>query len=579
LYRNNYLLEKAQYSVSYSGDSNIPNWSAWQLNQSWLKNPSDRPDTDFFIEDPILGSLGWASAKHNDYRDRELSGITPGQMRPDGTPLYKLSPGHLSPNADRGRNLKDANSTFLTSNIVPQHEVHNESIWKSLESFERSLATQQSKEIYIYASGVGEKNPTQDKADIVISNDPTYGSYSLQVPAHLWKVFLILDRPGLGIEDITTTNTKAFAVWTDNTLPQPGSSPYTRWNNGGMNIITISDLENRLNTDANNRARGIRYDFSSSLPSLVQQALKTTSITIPLGTTPYTAFLTADASELDKDSNIIGSTFLFSKESVLESTINKVGTVTNLKTIIDRNISIRHNGVAEDAIEKTTAITDFSSGQIGSSKVDIPHVSIFKISSNKYSISKIGIIQASKGERSSTQIGSFKIGSIQTGLPEITISQVGIGEIDSLQKHFSQNRLTQINTSQVSTNQLIGSIDFDSTEISLPSSIMLQQFLSTNNSLWSSHNPNPQNTTVPSWTEFLQSPTPFNLKVEITDLPTGQLAEATITGYDTTGRPNAGTLTLDINGNNQGWFIDTTPGDNSEFDQIDLKLVSEVIMV
>jgi hypothetical protein len=40
-----------------------------------------------------------------------------------------------------------------------------------------------------------------------------------------------------------------------------------------------------------------------------------------------------------------------------------------------------------------------------------------------------------------------------------------------------------------------------------------------------------------------------------------------LTGYDTNGRPNSGTLTLDINGNNQGWFIDTTPGDNSEFDK------------
>jgi Bacterial Ig domain len=82
-----------------------------------------------------------------------------------------------------------------------------------------------------------------------------------------------------------------------------------------------------------------------------------------------------------------------------------------------------------------------------------------------------------------------------------------------------------------------------------------------------SHNPNLQNTTVPTWTEFLQSPTPFNLKIEIQDLPTGQLAEATITGYDINNRPNSGTLTLDTDGNSLGWFIDTTPEDNTEFDQ------------
>jgi hypothetical protein len=67
--------------------------------------------------------------------------------------------------------------------------------------------------------------------------------------------------------------------------------------------------------------------------------------------------------------------------------------------------------------------------------------------------------------------------------------------------------------------------------------------------------------------ESLQSPTPFNLKIEVTDLPTGQLAEATLTGYNTNGLPNSGTLTLDTDGNGLGWFIDTTPDDNTEFDQ------------
>jgi hypothetical protein len=49
------------------------------------------------------------------------------------------------------------------------------------------------------------------------------------------------------------------------------------------------------------------------------------------------------------------------------------------------------------------------------------------------------------------------------------------------------------------------------------------------------------------------------------DLPTGQLAEATLTGFDASGRPNSGTLTLDLDGNGLGWFIDSTPWENSEF--------------
>ncbi|WP_299490262.1 PKD domain-containing protein, partial [Acaryochloris sp. IP29b_bin.137] len=106
---------------------------------------------------------------------------------------------------------------------------------------------------------------------------------------------------------------------------------------------------------------------------------------------------------------------------------------------------------------------------------------------------------------------------------------------------FSQDTPTEINP----------------TEVSFSSSIALQQFLS-------SHYYNSQNTTIPTWLQFLQDSTPFNLNIEITDLPTGQLAEATLTQF-TNGLPSAGTLTIDDDANGRGWFIDTTPWENSEF--------------
>jgi hypothetical protein len=83
--------------------------------------------------------------------------------------------------------------------------------------------------------------------------------------------------------------------------------------------------------------------------------------------------------------------------------------------------------------------------------------------------------------------------------------------------------------------------------------------------LLSSHNFNLQNTTVPIWTSFLQAQTPFNLNLVIKDLPVGQLAEAQITQYDSTGAPIAATLLLDTDANGLGWFIAATPRENSEF--------------
>jgi hypothetical protein len=57
----------------------------------------------------------------------------------------------------------------------------------------------------------------------------------------------------------------------------------------------------------------------------------------------------------------------------------------------------------------------------------------------------------------------------------------------------------------------------------------------------------------------------FNINFSFTDLPTGQLAEAQITDYDSLGRLNGGTLLIDTDANGVGWFIDQTPFDNSEF--------------
>jgi hypothetical protein len=62
--------------------------------------------------------------------------------------------------------------------------------------------------------------------------------------------------------------------------------------------------------------------------------------------------------------------------------------------------------------------------------------------------------------------------------------------------------------------------------------------------------------------ELLGGTTPFNLNIAVTDLPTGQLAEAQLTGFAANGTPNAGSLlhllggrcANDYNGNNLGWF-------------------------
>jgi hypothetical protein len=144
--------------------------------------------------------------------------------------------------------------------------------------------------------------------------------------------------------------------------------------------------------------------------------------------------------------------------------------------------------------------TQISVGQVGSSQPNLPHFGITQISPLQISLAQI------TGQSGSGQLSPSEISSHEPRVYEICIRQNTALEVSSDQANMPQVNIAQINISQ-----------FDATEIALPSSITFQQFLS-------SHNFNLQNTTIPTWTEFLTGTTPFNLNIEITDRPTSQLA-------------------------------------------------------
>ncbi|XKI43399.1 hypothetical protein R6H26_15340 [Altericista sp. CCNU0014] len=230
----------------------------------------------------------------------------------------------------------------------------------------------------------------------------------------------------------------------------------------------------------------------------------------------------------------VGSTNTTFENSILQTGFLEISPTATASThVTPSEVSTIKQGSIE------TSIT-----QHGVTHVSFPEIGSDEIAAIKHSFIKISPEQLSSGKVSSIHINSTQVGIIQNSSDE-----TGTG----------QSSIRQVNSSKFSFNQ-IACQDSNSTEISLPSSITLQQLLS-------SHNSNLQNTTVPTWLEFLQGPSPFNLNIEIADLPTGQLAEATITGFDLTGRPNSGTLYLDIDANGLGWYIDPTPWDNTEYSQ------------
>ncbi len=72
---------------------------------------------------------------------------------------------------------------------MPQVPELNRGVWGDLEEYCRSLV-QQGKELYIVAGPVGSKGSIGKKEKIA-------------VPAKTWKVIVVLDRPGVGLQGVT----------------------------------------------------------------------------------------------------------------------------------------------------------------------------------------------------------------------------------------------------------------------------------------------------------------------------------------------------------------------------------------
>jgi hypothetical protein len=246
-------------------------------------------------------------------------------------------------------------------------------------------------------------------------------------------------------------------------------------------------------------------------------------------------------------------------------------------SVVMENSSIVQNNINGGSFK-------IDSSNIGSSssndikKTSLNNFGIQKISPSDISILKLGGIQTSLGQVSPTQIGLGEVSLPQTSASQIGIAQIGMSQINTSQPSITQISSTEVNTSQIGRDSLevgfvirsdietaanstnISSTKIDSTKISFASGISSSQFFSGH-----SNTPNLLTNIYSTAQSIWHSNTNLNLNFEITNLPTGQLAEATIKGYDQLGRPNKATISIDDDANGIGWFIDTTPQDNSEF--------------
>jgi len=222
---NNYLYDHTYYIDSYNRDAGVPNWTSWYVGATTLGSTARQDD---FRADTNLPS-GWFEVGASDY---------------SGTGFDR---GHNCPSADRTLTVAANSATFLMDNMIPQAPNNNQHTWANLENYGRSLVTA-GNEIYVIMGTYGTGGTGSG------STYTTIDGGHVRVPAHIWKIILVLPNGNGDLSRITST-TRVIAVDTpnNNTL----SSDWTQY------LTTPAAIE---------AATG--YTFFSALPTAIRTALE-----------------------------------------------------------------------------------------------------------------------------------------------------------------------------------------------------------------------------------------------------------------------------------------------------------------
>jgi endonuclease G len=178
--REDFLIERPQYVLSYNAEKRTPNWVSWRLRKDDLGKSTRGP----FSPDPLLPK-SFAHVTSHVY---------------DGSGFDR---GHMCPAQDRSAEQKDMDATFFLTNIVPQAPNCNQRGWERLESYSRDLA-KKGHELHVVAGPQG-KGGTGKNGE---AEEVGKGRLKVAVPAKVWKVIVVLPEDGAQ----PRKNTRVIAV-------------------------------------------------------------------------------------------------------------------------------------------------------------------------------------------------------------------------------------------------------------------------------------------------------------------------------------------------------------------------------
>lgn len=157
--RDEIVLKRIGYTVSYNNTYKTPNWVAWELTREETQGKEDRKDK--FVPDPDLPE---PRVEHADY-------TRSGYDR-----------GHMAPAADMKWSEEAMAQSFYMSNICPQNQKLNRDDWGDLEETCREWAKKYGR-VYIVCGPIYDKK-----------NPKRIGKHQVAVPNRFFKVVLIENR-------------------------------------------------------------------------------------------------------------------------------------------------------------------------------------------------------------------------------------------------------------------------------------------------------------------------------------------------------------------------------------------------
>jgi endonuclease G len=181
--KDNCLLAKRYYALSYNNAKGTPNWVSWCLRKEDLGSAARAE----FYPDPDL--------------PRGFKHVTPHDYTGSG-----FDRGHMCPRSDRTSTPEAAEATFAMTNIIPQAPHVNQKAWADLEDYCRDLVRHKHVVLYTVAGPAGKGGAgTKGAADAIAGG-------KVAVPAKCWKVVLVVEGGVGGASDAAKVGPRARLI-------------------------------------------------------------------------------------------------------------------------------------------------------------------------------------------------------------------------------------------------------------------------------------------------------------------------------------------------------------------------------